>query len=193
MGHLFVSGQIATTTGKRENVSRHSNNYAMLNQLDPQVNNYEALNLVGNSEEGSRKGSQKKELGVELEATKVMRRSYPTSESPDTNQSNLENPMKVNSAVLTQASSDKEFEFRLSKEELASARSLTYRPNELFAKDIVVAVSATAKFTYKDLSCATNGFADDNKIGEGGFGDVYLGVLKNSKCAVKKLRQVTLS
>ncbi|XP_064604375.1 uncharacterized protein LOC135469734 [Liolophura sinensis] len=187
---LTVAGPLTANNGGRENVKSQSQNYAALNQLDSQLANYEALNLVGNSEEGC-KGSQKKELGVELEATKVMRRSYPKSESQDTSQSNLQNPAKVNSAALSQAS-DKEFEFQMSEDELASAKSLTYRPNDQLAKDIVVAVSATAKFKYKDLSCATNGFADGNKIGEGGFGDVYLGVLKNSKCAVKKLRQMEM-
>ncbi|PPR94269.1 hypothetical protein GOBAR_AA26405 [Gossypium barbadense] len=30
-------------------------------------------------------------------------------------------------------------------------------------------------FTYKELHTATNGFSDDNKLGEGGFGSVYWG------------------
>ncbi|KAE8735462.1 hypothetical protein F3Y22_tig00000340pilonHSYRG00438 [Hibiscus syriacus] len=30
-------------------------------------------------------------------------------------------------------------------------------------------------FTYKELHSATNGFSDDNKLGEGGFGSVYWG------------------
>lgn len=30
-------------------------------------------------------------------------------------------------------------------------------------------------FTYKELHAATNGFSDDNKLGEGGFGSVYWG------------------
>lgn len=30
-------------------------------------------------------------------------------------------------------------------------------------------------FTYKELYAATNGFSENNKLGEGGFGSVYWG------------------
>lgn len=43
-------------------------------------------------------------------------------------------------------------------------------------------------YRYKDLKSATKNFSQDNKLGEGGFGDVYKGTLKNGKIvAVKKL------
>nr|XP_010907638.1 cysteine-rich receptor-like protein kinase 2 [Elaeis guineensis] len=43
-------------------------------------------------------------------------------------------------------------------------------------------------FHYKDLKTATKNFSKENKLGAGGFGDVYKGVLKNGKIvAVKKL------
>ncbi|KAK7305607.1 hypothetical protein VNO77_43513 [Canavalia gladiata] len=43
-------------------------------------------------------------------------------------------------------------------------------------------------YRYKDLKSATKNFSDENKLGEGGFGDVYKGTLKNGKVvAVKKL------
>ncbi|CAH9127658.1 unnamed protein product [Cuscuta epithymum] len=43
-------------------------------------------------------------------------------------------------------------------------------------------------YRYKDLKAATKNFNEENKIGEGGFGDVYKGILKNGKIvAIKKL------
>ncbi|KAG5529768.1 hypothetical protein RHGRI_030224 [Rhododendron griersonianum] len=43
-------------------------------------------------------------------------------------------------------------------------------------------------FSYKDLKSATNNFSNETKLGEGGFGDVYKGTLKNGNIvAVKKL------
>ncbi|XP_058098017.1 cysteine-rich receptor-like protein kinase 2 isoform X3 [Magnolia sinica] len=43
-------------------------------------------------------------------------------------------------------------------------------------------------FRYKDLKIATKNFSQENKLGGGGFGDVYKGVLRNGKIvAVKKL------
>ncbi|RWR84643.1 cysteine-rich receptor-like protein kinase 2 isoform X2 [Cinnamomum micranthum f. kanehirae] len=43
-------------------------------------------------------------------------------------------------------------------------------------------------YHYKDLKFATKNFSEEYKLGEGGFGDVYKGVLKNGNTvAVKKL------
>ncbi|KAF5956646.1 hypothetical protein HYC85_003871 [Camellia sinensis] len=46
-------------------------------------------------------------------------------------------------------------------------------------------------FTYKELHTATNGFSDDNKLGEGGFGSVYWGKTSDGlQIAVKKLKSM---
>ncbi|KAL5699315.1 non-specific serine/threonine protein kinase [Ranunculus cassubicifolius] len=44
-------------------------------------------------------------------------------------------------------------------------------------------------FTYKELQTATNGFSEENKLGEGGFGSVYWGKTTDGlQIAVKKLK-----
>ncbi|XP_061352379.1 cold-responsive protein kinase 1-like [Gastrolobium bilobum] len=42
-------------------------------------------------------------------------------------------------------------------------------------------------YTYKELSIASDNFSPANKIGEGGFGSVYKGLLKNGKFAAIKV------
>ncbi|KAB1204197.1 hypothetical protein CJ030_MR8G028278 [Morella rubra] len=47
-------------------------------------------------------------------------------------------------------------------------------------------------FTYKELHTATNGFSEDNMLGEGGFGSVYWGKTSDGlQIAVKKLKAMT--
>ncbi|XP_028801993.1 cysteine-rich receptor-like protein kinase 2 isoform X2 [Neltuma alba] len=49
-------------------------------------------------------------------------------------------------------------------------------------------------YSYQDLRSATKNFSDENKLGEGGFGIVYKGTLRNGKIvAVKKLTTQHLS
>lgn len=42
-------------------------------------------------------------------------------------------------------------------------------------------------YTYKELRVATEGFSPDNKVGEGGFGSVYKGTLKNGTLVAIKV------
>ncbi|KAL2597875.1 hypothetical protein AAZV13_11G190000 [Glycine max] len=49
-------------------------------------------------------------------------------------------------------------------------------------------LKGATKFKYSDLKAATKNFSEKNKLGEGGFGAVYKGTMKNGKVvAVKKL------
>ncbi|TKY47328.1 Cysteine-rich receptor protein kinase 3 [Spatholobus suberectus] len=64
------------------------------------------------------------------------------------------------------------------------------KPKKVPRGDILGATELKGPVTYryKDLKTATKNFSDENKLGEGGFGDVYKGTLKNGKVvAVKKL------
>ncbi|KAF5479315.1 hypothetical protein F2P56_000148 [Juglans regia] len=68
--------------------------------------------------------------------------------------------------------------------------SLSRRPKAAFRGDILGATELRGPVNYKlkDLKSATKNFSEKNKLGEGGFGDVYKGTLKNGKIvAVKKL------
>ncbi|XP_006847936.2 cysteine-rich receptor-like protein kinase 2 isoform X2 [Amborella trichopoda] len=67
---------------------------------------------------------------------------------------------------------------------------LRRRSRDTKKRDILGATElrGPVSFHYKDLKSATSNFSEVNKLGEGGFGDVYKGILKNGKTvAVKKL------
>ncbi|CAH9107747.1 unnamed protein product [Cuscuta epithymum] len=63
--------------------------------------------------------------------------------------------------------------------------SSTTRSSE-FDEDLY-GIRNVSVFSYKDLRVATNNFCPTNKIGEGGFGSVYKGRLKNGKMAAIKV------
>ncbi|KAL8155626.1 cold-responsive protein kinase 1-like [Apium graveolens] len=53
-------------------------------------------------------------------------------------------------------------------------------------------LQGTVIYNFKDLKSATSSFSEDSKIGEGGFADVYKGIMKNGDIvAVKKLAVTT--
>ncbi|KAL8116962.1 cysteine-rich receptor-like protein kinase 2 [Apium graveolens] len=56
----------------------------------------------------------------------------------------------------------------------------------------VTKLQGAVMYNYKDLKSATNNFSLEYKVGEGGFGDVYKGIIANGNIvAVKKLAVVT--
>ncbi|CAL5412400.1 unnamed protein product [Camellia sinensis] len=63
------------------------------------------------------------------------------------------------------------------------SKSITSREQELRGLDL-----QTGLFTFRQIKAATNNFDDNNKIGEGGFGSVYKGILLDGTViAVKQL------
>ncbi|XP_052061753.1 uncharacterized protein LOC127701824 isoform X1 [Mytilus californianus] len=53
--------------------------------------------------------------------------------------------------------------------------------------DYSIALNGIHGFSYKEIVQATDGFSDEYLIGQGAYGKVFHAVLKNTKCAVKKL------
>ncbi|KAH9723430.1 putative leucine-rich repeat receptor-like serine/threonine-protein kinase [Citrus sinensis] len=63
-----------------------------------------------------------------------------------------------------------------------------FRPENTLERELRGVDLHTASFTLKQIKAATNNFAPDNKIGEGGFGPVYKGLLADGTAiAVKQL------
>ncbi|KAK1557988.1 hypothetical protein Q3G72_035440 [Acer saccharum] len=59
-------------------------------------------------------------------------------------------------------------------------------PEEIDANDITTVESL--QFDFGTIQAATNNFSTNNKLGEGGFGEVYKGILPNGQeIAVKRL------
>ncbi|XP_068495474.1 cold-responsive protein kinase 1-like [Phaseolus vulgaris] len=73
---------------------------------------------------------------------------------------------------------------------LLFAWRMSRKRNKVPRGDILGAteLKGPVNYKYNDLKAATKNFSAENKLGEGGFGDVYKGTLKNGKVvAVKKL------
>jgi hypothetical protein len=56
--------------------------------------------------------------------------------------------------------------------------------DELALEDDFEKGTGPRRFRYKELSVATDNFSDDKKLGEGGFGSVYRGFLRESNLEV---------
>ncbi|XP_016560164.1 lysM domain receptor-like kinase 3 isoform X2 [Capsicum annuum] len=50
-----------------------------------------------------------------------------------------------------------------------------------------ITVDKSVEFSYEELAKATNNFSMENKIGQGGFGAVFYGVVKGERTAIKKM------
>ena len=49
--------------------------------------------------------------------------------------------------------------------------------DDMYMGDEICARTVPRRFTYLELSRATNNFVEEGKLGEGGFGGVYKGLL----------------
>ncbi|CAJ2659314.1 unnamed protein product [Trifolium pratense] len=77
------------------------------------------------------------------------------------------------------------FPFSFSKKSSSSLPST--RPNLDNDEDDISSIQNVKIYTYKELRNATDNFSEANKIGEGGFGSVYMGRLKGGKLAAIKV------
>ncbi|XP_076897062.1 L-type lectin-domain containing receptor kinase IX.1-like [Bidens hawaiensis] len=65
--------------------------------------------------------------------------------------------------------------------------------SEVMKKEFGMDAAGPRRFSYQDLARSTNGFAKEGKLGEGGFGGVYKGILKdqNTHVAVKRVSKTS--
>nr|BAF98604.1 CM0545.470.nc [Lotus japonicus] len=56
------------------------------------------------------------------------------------------------------------------------------------SKSIYIMMDRSSEFSYEELANATNDFNLANKIGQGGFGEVYYAELRGEKVAIKKMK-----
>ncbi|KAM1330064.1 hypothetical protein PS1_043218 [Malus domestica] len=67
---------------------------------------------------------------------------------------------------------------------LVIKKKRVYRTDTPSVNTNLEGLSFPKRFAYKELAAATNGFANDVKLGQGGSGQVYKGMLKDLGCAV---------
>lgn len=53
--------------------------------------------------------------------------------------------------------------------------------------------SGVMRWSYQEVHAGTGGFSPSLQVGEGGFGVVYRATLRNTDCAVKRLKKVSQS
>ncbi|XVE51063.1 hypothetical protein DITRI_Ditri02bG0008500 [Diplodiscus trichospermus] len=91
----------------------------------------------------------------------------------------------VEASLLLEASPDHYIQHRRSGGTLDKNSETT----ALFASPGLtgITVDKSVEFSYEELAKATNDFSNANKIGQGGFGSVYLAELRGEKAAIKKM------
>nr|AIC33831.1 interleukin-1 receptor activated kinase 1 [Lutjanus sanguineus] len=64
-----------------------------------------------------------------------------------------------------------------------------YRPPSEAPPDMAAWSSGVMCWSYEEVHAGTQGFSPSLQVGEGGFGVVYRATLRNTECAVKRLKQ----
>lgn len=81
----------------------------------------------------------------------------------------------------------------MAKKVPSKVMSSAVRKSKESDQECSLALNGIHMFSYKEIAQSTNGFSDDHLIGQGAYGKVFHAVLKNTKCAVKKLLSVSIT